>query len=369
MQITIFNNKLRTQSGIFVSHLLTLMKGIDRTKHTINFITLHPGPLSEEVLKVVNGVIVQFSLSKFLRLTSTLRKSDIVICRNYGTSFLALCIKSFTRGKFPIHADLRGIVLEEVRRYRQFPMNYILFAVSKLAERVIIDRSNSISCVSKPFQQYLVKNGGDPKKISVVPNGVDVTLHSFNPKVRLELRHKLNIHDHLVFVYCGSAQRWYCIEEMLRLFKVIHQKHRRSWLLILSKSTMHFQTLCSNIGVSNYSIYGLNPKQVPSYLMAADYAFLLRSDNVVTHVSSPIKFAEYVAAGNKVIITKNIGDSSRFVQEKNAGFQVNLSNPSEIIDQVISEVPMEEKNRIARLARTELNKNRILANFFTSLGL
>ena len=369
MQITIFNNKLRTQAGIFVSHLLTLMKAIDRTKHTINFITLHPGPLSEEVLKVVNGRILQFSLSTLLRVTSTLRKSDIVICRNYWTSFLALCIKSIIRGKFKIHADLRGLVPQELLRFRTVPINYILWCISKLIEKVILKRSTSISCVSHPFKQYLIKNGGDPGKILIIPNPVDLTLHSFDPKTRSEMRKKLKLEDYLVFVYSGSTRDWYCHEEMIRLFKAIHEKNKHTWLLILSFNQKFFQNLCNRAEISNYSIYYVKPNEVPSYLMAADWGFLIFTEDSLTRYASPITFAEYLAAGNKVIISEHIGDSSQLVEENNAGILTNLSNLYKVIDKVQLDVPLDEKKRIVQLARVKLDKNRILAEFLTSLEL
>jgi len=103
--------------------------------------------------------------------------------------------------------------------------------------------------------------------------------------------------------------------------------------------------------------------------MAGDYAFLLRSDDIVAYVSSPIKFAEYLATGNRVVITPKIGDSSEFVEKHNAGVLADPLNLDDVASKVTKPVSLDEKRRISQLASGSFNKEKIYSSLLNSLGL
>src|SRR6185295_10953881 len=54
-------------------------------------------------------------------------------------------------------------------------------------------------------------------------------------------------------------------------------------------------------------------------LCAADYGLLLRQDDVVNLVASPVKFGEYLACGVRPILTPHIGDQSDLCQSSDLG--------------------------------------------------
>jgi hypothetical protein len=63
----------------------------------------------------------------------------------------------------------------------------------------------------------------------------------------------------------------------------------------------------------------VNHNKVPEYLIAADYGLLIREESITNKVASPVKFAEYLACGLKVIISENLGDYSEFIEKYNCG--------------------------------------------------
>ena len=50
---------------------------------------------------------------------------------------------------------------------------------------------------------------------------------------------------------------------------------------------------------------------------------LVRDDTVTNRVAAPTKFAEYLACGLRVVISKGLGDCSDFVEEHQCGAVVN----------------------------------------------
>jgi hypothetical protein len=58
---------------------------------------------------------------------------------------------------------------------------------------------------------------------------------------------------------------------------------------------------------------------VNKYLCASDYGILLRENSITNQVASPVKFAEYLSAGLKILISENLGDYSEFVTKNKCG--------------------------------------------------
>ena len=83
-----------------------------------------------------------------------------------------------------------------------------------------------------------------------------------------------------------------------------------------------------------------------------DFGFLIRKNNIVNTVSSPIKFMEYLNAGVIPIMTPFVGDYS------NLAIKRDLAIVYENIDSVINEVSNEKSN-----IQRQLNINKFCHEF------
>ena len=70
---------------------------------------------------------------------------------------------------------------------------------------------------------------------------------------------------------------------------------------------------------SEYMVKYVAHEEVPLYSYSADVAIIMRSDSIVNHVSSPVKFSEYLASGASVLISPTIGDLPSLVKKYNIG--------------------------------------------------
>ena len=76
-------------------------------------------------------------------------------------------------------------------------------------------------------------------------------------------------------------------------------------------------------------------------------------DKITNKVASPVKVAEYLGAGLKVIISKNIIDYSNIIKDNNLGFDIDEINKGLKLDPV----SIQEKNRISDFAVDNFSKN------------
>jgi hypothetical protein len=80
-------------------------------------------------------------------------------------------------------------------------------------------------------------------------------------------------------------------------------------------------------------------------------AILIRDDKVTNQVASPVKFAEYLAAGLQVLISPNIGDYSSFIKEYNCGKIVDEKIPP------LKKISIEDRVKNIELATAYFKKD------------
>jgi hypothetical protein len=111
---------------------------------------------------------------------------------------------------------------------------------------------------------------------------------TFNLKKRKQFREELNLKEHeilLIFTSGGSAN-WQNNDTIIKL------ADKGIKVLNLSKKVVKYNNVI-NLFVP-YS-------EVPSYLCAADIAFIWRDRSLVNKVASPVKVSEYLACGLPII--------------------------------------------------------------------
>ena len=156
----------------------------------------------------------------------------------------------------------------------------------------------------------------------------------------------------IVIVFAGSVAGWQSLEQMDRWFVPLLTYQPSVKLLMLGPHLLE-----------KYKVYQLFPNRVfqreveankvLEYLYIADYGWLLREKSVTSAVASPVKFAEYLAGGLKVLISPHVGDYSEFCRQHLCGLIV---EDNEVLPE-LSSVVYSEKVRLHRLAMRYFTKS------------
>jgi len=132
--------------------------------------------------------------------------------------------------------------------------------------------------------------------------------------------------ERLILGYVGSLAVWQCGEEMLSLFSRLYQRDSTLFFLLLTPASEHksAREAAAAVGIPEDAmlVKEVTHDQVPACLQHIDVGLLLRRDDPVNRVSSPTKFAEYLAAGVPVLMTDVIGDYSADSRSENLGLVV-----------------------------------------------
>lgn len=166
--------------------------------------------------------------------------------------------------------------------------------------------------------------------------------------------------DDLVFAYSGSTAGWQSFELIYQFLNVILLANQNAKILFLSDENENIERLQREFG-TKIICKKVQPAEVPQYLISADFGLLIREQSITNKVASPVKFAEYLACGLKVIISEDLGDYSEYVCENNCGY---IS--SERMDPV--RVSFSEKQKLRSQALNSFCKKNYLSEYQKLIG-
>lgn len=247
---------------------------------------------------------------------------------------------------FEPHADY----MEESGVWKKWDPRYIK---QKLGERKVRQQAKGIITVSEKFKKHLQKQGLDPRKIKAVPCTVDTTLFQFSNEDRHELRKQLNIPGNsIVGINVGKYGSIYHDETAFRLFKFFFDEMPGYHQVFLTPDvdSVNGKISAFNLPSDRCRVLSVKNTEVPKYLSAADFGFVLVKSTPAKQFCSAIKTGEYWACGLPVVITERIGDDSDIVAETGTGVIWDASPGSmhkvvEKLEKILQESNIRERNR------------------------
>ena len=255
-----------------------------------------------------------FGLLKTLYLT--IRKDISTIhARSFIPSVIGLISKFLLFRKIYLIYDCRGIIIEEEKSKNNWKENCKKIEILKMIEKQLIIKSDSIVVVSEYFKEYILKNYlVDSKNITVIPNRTKINYYINN----YEKENKLKV------IYSGSCAFWQKIDLVLNLFKEIKMFDDDIECTILTYKVNTVKELVQQYRLSGkIRVASVESDSVFYELSKHNVGLLLRDDNIINNVSSPLKFAEYLQAGLPLLISKGIGDTETIIDKYKIGIITN----------------------------------------------
>lgn len=279
------------------------------------------------------------------------RPSAIVARGLWATGLALLAKKNKLVSK--VCYDGRGAILAEIDEYKIFEDQQLKNEAVILKQKALTETDMRIA-VSEQLVAHWQENANytDVNHV-VIPCTIDSTLVIPDVANYLERRIALGYKaNDVIIVYSGSIAGWQSFDTTAHCLEELLTNNPQLKILFLSQPHQAIEDLQKqyNGRVNRLSV---SHDKVPEYLSVADYGWLVREQSVTNEVASPVKFAEYIACGLKVIISNNLGDYSNWVLKHNLGYtEENLKN-----DYHLNSVSVEERKRMQSFAKEHLYKS------------
>jgi phosphatidylinositol alpha-1,6-mannosyltransferase len=234
---------------------------------------------------------------------------DIVVAAHVlaGTAV----IRAAKKFNVPVIFDLKDWFPDSAASYMknrllQWTVRTAVWAITRHNLR----NSTKITTVSPSLVEKLKSFGFGAE---LVTNGVDTGL--FIPKDGVSRRTELRIGpDDFVIGFCGSVERWYAIDEIIRSLPAIIAYHRNTKLLVVGGSLFtpylaELVQLVKDLNLQDHVIFtGTKPyEELPEYIACMDACTIPLSPPRWSDIALPNKFFEYSAC-QKPIVMRPIPD-------------------------------------------------------------
>jgi glycosyltransferase involved in cell wall biosynthesis len=224
----------------------------------------------------------------------------------------------------------------------------------------VIRNASGFIALSQFEAQTYQKAGITPAKITIIPNGVDLSKF-VNLPPKLSFKNKYSIRgDTKIILYLGRIHKSKGLDLLVDAFKAISQEISECVLVIVGPDGGYKKVLDKKI-----KTYCLKDKVIFTGLVSEydKYAALIDADVFVTpkFYGFPITFAEACACGLP-IVTTNGGDYLDWIDGK-VGFSTNYHRESYVkaLKRLIKKSTLREiySNNCLILAHNKFNWNRI----------
>jgi len=200
--------------------------------------------------------------------------------------------------------------------------NPVLIALSRWLERFLYRHADHLLVNSPAYRDYLMGRGVPSERISLVPNGVDVSM--FDPADRGEkVRERFGLGDRCVVVYAGAIGPANNLGVLLRVAERLRHLPTIHFLIVGDgKDRRRLQAEAGGAALRNVTFTGPLPKsEMPGILATADVCVALLRDIPMFRTTYPNKVFDYMAAGRPTVLAID-GVIRSVVEEARAGVYV-----------------------------------------------
>jgi len=246
---------------------------------------------------------------------------DLLHARSFYPVLLSIFIKFFFNHPIKVVYDNRGLYIDEKILCGLIKKASIKEKFFRWFEKYVVKNCDRMVVVSNQFKSYILNKSKHKtlSKIVVIPNR---TLIDMN--INLTQKHS----NKIILVYSGSYAVWQNSTELKKLFIQALNIFNDVIFKIISYEQEKFQSLFSAESelLQRINIVSVEPVKVKEELSKCNCGILLRENNLINNVSSPLKFAEYLAAGLPVLLSEGVGDTESIIKKYDVGIIIKNNN-------------------------------------------
>jgi glycosyltransferase involved in cell wall biosynthesis len=304
------------------------------------------------------------------------KQIEMIHARSHIPATIALRLKR--RFGVKMIFDVRGLMADEYVDAGHWRKDSVPYRITKSVERRALAGADGIVTLTERIwpiikEWEVLRNHNAAHE--VIPCCADLELFRFSREDRDRRRAELGLQDRFVIVYSGSIDGWYLTESMADFFVTLRKQKRNAhflWLTPTRHDRINTLMQARGVGENDYTVLASTPRDVPSYLSAADAGLAFIKPCFSKLASSPTKYAEYLGCGLPLIINEGVGDSDALITREKVGAlvrdfdEVEYANASVAIESFAG-YPEQTRRRAREVAERLFDVRRVGAERYARL--
>lgn len=209
---------------------------------------------------------------------------------------------------------------------------------SRWLERVTYRAADRIVALSPGMVEYVLRQGADPGKLTMIPNCSDLDLFRPGDKDD-EIVDRFGLAGTFVVGYSGAIGPSNAVHVIAQAARVLKERGERRVRILIAgdgKDLPKVLQLKEDAALDNLLIAGSIPKQeMPRFLRTCDVLLVHFAKVPVLYTNSPNKLFDGLAAGRPIIVNSP-GWTKPLIESNDAGLFVEPEDPEALADAIIS---------------------------------
>ena len=239
------------------------------------------------------------------------------------------------RLKIPLVYEARAFWEDAAVDHETFAEGSFRYRVSRALETFLFKNTDRAVTICEAMRQELITRGVSLKRISVVPNGVN--LDEFEPLVRSSaLAGRLGLNGGPVFGFVGSFYRYEGLRFLVESFPKIRAQipHARLLLVGGGEEDEQLKSLAAAQGDGVLFTGRVPHQEVNDYYSLIDVFVCPRLKMRLTDLVTPLKPLESMAMG-KAVLASDVGGHKELIDNERTGMLFKAENSDDLVAQSV----------------------------------
>jgi glycosyltransferase involved in cell wall biosynthesis len=292
-----------------------------------------------------NGISVRHLAKAMMKVQVS--ESTVFHIRSSSTAYIVYkSVRKILSYEPKVLLDIRGALKEETIDFLE--INWLLKKMKILnfiKAYSTLKYYTAISVVSNALKEYVLNHVEN--KIFVNPC-LASKLFVYSTEQRDHFRNIIGVNENekLLVFSSGGESLWQNNQELINIankgFKILN----------LSKVNIDHPNI-----ITKYVKY----EEVAGYMSAADLALIIRENNIVNKVASPVKFSEYLCSGLPVISNKNVDVIKQCIEKTGYGLLINSAD--DITSEAVDKLSSISRKKISEYGRMHFGIESVAARY------
>ena len=296
-------------------------------------------PLSPAInkLPVINQVQIVTTLARRMGTVIAATRPDLLHVHSPCLNGLAALMANRKTG-LPLVYEMRASWEDAAVMHGTTKEDSVRYRLSHGLETFVLRHADRITTICQGLRNDIAARGIDARKITVIPNAVDVSKFDHKLPVDESLRDALGLGDRIVLGFAGSFYSYEGLELLLRAMPRIASQEPNVVLLLIGggPEEENLKTLGATLPLNDRVIFvGRVPhSEVQRYNGLIDVFVYPRLASRLTETVTPLKPLEAMAS-RRLVMASNVGGHRELIRDGQTGVLFQAGSVDSLSDTLI----------------------------------
>lgn len=268
-------------------------------------------------IPVLNQIQVVNTLAARLDEVIELEKPDILHAHSPALNGLA-ALRAGKKHGLPVVYECRAFWEDAAVDHGTSSEGGLRYKLSRAMETKVFKEADAITTICEGLRSEIVGRGVSHRKVTVIPNAVDIEGFQFGERADESLKDSLGLSGKSVLGFIGSFYAYEGIPLLLEAMPAIIDSHPESILLLVGGGPQDavIREKIISLGLQDAVVMtGRVPhSEVQAYYNLVDIFVYPRLSMRLTDLVTPLKPLEAMAQG-RIVVASNVGGHKELIQE------------------------------------------------------